>query len=301
MIMTMITRTLSRMTMHLLLGMTMRITNTVRQNWRRPVLDDFLVRAGLAGVGLALATGPLGSFVVWRRMAYFGDATAHAAILGVALALATDLPVVAGTLIVALAMAVTVSTLAARGWAMDTTLGVLAHGALATGLVAVSFLPEVRADLSSWLFGDILAVSRADLAFIWGGAAAVIGLLIWRWQGLLTATLNEELAQAAGLRPDVERLVLTLALALTVAVAIKVVGALLIAAMLIIPAAAARGLSRTPEAMAMLAAGIGSMSALGGLGLSLWQDTPAGPSIIVVAVMIFALVAGAGGLRRVTG
>jgi zinc transport system permease protein len=293
MIMTMITRTL--------LGMTMRITNTVRQNWRRPVLDDFLVRAGLAGVGLALATGPLGSFVVWRRMAYFGDATAHAAILGVALALATDLPVVAGTLIVALAMAVTVSTLAARGWAMDTTLGVLAHGALATGLVAVSFLPEVRADLSSWLFGDILAVSRADLAFIWGGAAAVIGLLIWRWQGLLTATLNEELAQAAGLRPDVERLVLTLALALTVAVAIKVVGALLIAAMLIIPAAAARGLSRTPEAMAMLAAGIGSMSALGGLGLSLWQDTPAGPSIIVVAVMIFALVAGAGGLRRVTG
>ncbi len=264
------------------------------------VLDDFLVRAAFAGVGLALATGPLGSFVVWRRMAYFGDATAHAAILGVALALATSLPVVLGTLIVALAMAVTVSTLAARGWAMDTTLGVLAHGALAIGLVAVSFLPEARADLSSWLFGDILAVSRMDLVFIWGGAATVIGLLVWRWQGLLTATMNEELAHAAGLRPDRERLVLTLALALTVAVAIKVVGALLIAAMLIIPAAAARGLARTPEGMAIMAAAIGAASALGGLALSLWEDTPAGPSIIVFAVAIFAGVALFGGLRRVS-
>jgi zinc transport system permease protein len=277
-------------------------TTTMTTTIRSPrVLDDFLVRAALAGVGLALATGPLGSFVVWRRMAYFGDATAHAAILGVALALATSLPVVLGTLIVALAMAVTVSTLAARGWAMDTTLGVLAHGALAIGLVAVSFLPEVRADLSSWLFGDILAVSRMDLAFIWGGAAAVIGLLVWRWQGLLTATLNDELAHAAGLRPDLERLILTLALALTVAVAIKVVGALLIAAMLIIPAAAARGLARTPEVMAIMAAAIGAASALGGLGLSLWEDTPAGPSIIVVAVGIFAAVAVFGGLRRVSG
>ncbi len=265
------------------------------------MFDDFLVRAALAGVGLALAAGPLGSFVVWRRMAYFGDATAHAAILGVALALATDLPVALGTLVVALAMAVTVSTLEARGWAMDTTLGVLAHGALAVGLFAVSFLPEVRSDLSAWLFGDILAVSRQDLMFIWGGAVLVIALLLWRWQGLLTATLNEELAFAAGLRPDRERLILTLALALTVAVAIKVVGALLIAAMLIIPAAAARGLTRTPEAMALAAAGIGCASALGGLALSLWQDTPAGPSIIVFAVGIFAVVAVFGNLRRVSG
>ena len=111
------------------------------------MLDDFLIRAVMAGVGLSLATGPLGSFVVWRRMAYFGDATSHAAILGVALALATDLPVTFGTLVVALAMAVTVATLAARGWAMDTTLGVLAHSALAFGLVAVSFVPGARSDL----------------------------------------------------------------------------------------------------------------------------------------------------------
>ncbi|WP_434621892.1 iron chelate uptake ABC transporter family permease subunit [Tabrizicola sp. M-4] len=252
------------------------------------MLDDFLIRAALAGVGLSLATGPLGSFVVWRRMAYFGDATSHAAILGVALALAADLPVTFGTLVVALAMAFTVATLAARGWAMDTTLGVLAHSALAFGLVAVSFVPGARTDLSAWLFGDILAVTRGDLLLVWVGAALVLGLLVWRWQALLTATVNEDLAHASGLNPARERLVLTLALAVVVAVAIKVVGALLIAAMLIIPAAAARGLARTPEAMAVMAAVIGAASSVAGLQLSLWQDTPAGPSIIAAAAVLFA-------------
>jgi zinc transport system permease protein len=262
------------------------------------MLDDFVIRAGLAGVGVALAAGPLGSFVVWRRMAYFGDATSHAAILGVALALATDLPIGLGTLAVALAMAVTVATLAARGWAMDTTLGVLAHSALAFGLVAVSFLPGVRVDLGSYLFGDILAVSRADLWFIWGGAGLVLGLLMWRWSALLTSTLSEDLAQASGLHPNRERLILTLALALTVAVALKVVGALLIAAMLIIPAAAARGIARSPEAMAAFAALIGAAATLGGLAMSLQWDTPAGPSIVAVAAVIFVVSVALGQMRR---
>jgi zinc transport system permease protein len=261
------------------------------------MLDDFLVRAALAGVGLALATGPLGAFVVWRRMAYFGDATAHAAILGVALALAGDLPITFGTLVVALAMALAVAGLAARGWALDTTLGVLAHSALAFGLVAISFFPAVRNDLSAYLFGDILAVSRGDLGLIWGGAALVLGLIAWRWQALLTTTLNEDLAHASGLNPGRERLVLVLALALTVALALKIVGALLIAAMLIVPAAAARGLARSPEAMALGAIAIGAASALAGLQLSLWQDTPAGPSIIVAAAAFFAVSAALGRLR----
>jgi zinc transport system permease protein len=213
--------------------------------------------------------------------------------------LAADLPVTFGTLVVALAMALTVSVLAARGWAMDTTLGVLAHSALAFGLVAVSFVPGARTDLSAYLFGDILAVSRADLGFIWGGAAVVVALLAWRWQALLTATLNEDLAHASGLHPARERLVLTLALAVVVAVAIKVVGALLIAALLIIPAAAARGLARTPEAMALIATLIGAASSVLGLQLSLWQDTPAGPSIIAAAAVLFTLAAIFGRVGRV--
>tara|TARA_R110002124_G_scaffold103586_3_gene252715 strand:+ start:305 stop:1102 length:798 start_codon:yes stop_codon:yes gene_type:complete len=264
------------------------------------MLDDFMMRATLAGIGVAFAAAPLGCFVVWRRMAYFGDATAHAAILGIALSLALSISVFAGAMVVALIMALTVNLLTGRGYAMDTLLGVLAHSALAFGLVAVSFLSGIRIDLMAYLFGDILAVSRTDLTVIWGGAALVVALISWRWSALLTATLNEDLAYASGIDPRREQLVLTLALAITVAVAIKVVGVLLIAALLIIPAAAARPLSRTPESMALVAAGIGSVSALVGLRAAYIFDTPAGPSIVCVAALIFAVLSIMGSLRAST-
>lgn len=251
------------------------------------MLDDFMVRAALAGIGVAFAAAPLGCFVVWRRMAYFGDATAHAAILGVALSLTFSMSIFIGTMTVALLMALTVSVLSGRGYAMDTLLGVMAHSALAIGLVAVSFISGVRIDLMAYLFGDILSVSRSDLMVIWGGAALVVGLISWRWSALLTATLNEDLAHASGIDPRREQLVLTLALAVTVAVAIKVVGVLLIAAMLIIPAAAARPLSRTPEGMAVIAGTIGMASAVLGLRSSYNFDTPTGPTIVCVAATAF--------------
>ncbi len=251
------------------------------------MLDDFLIRALLGACGVALAAGPLGCFVVWRRMAYFGDAVAHAAILGVALALAFSVSVTLGTLGVALAVALGVSALAARGHGVDAALGVVSHGALAVGLVAFSVAGGARVDLNAFLFGDILAVGRGDLAVIWGGAVLVLALVVWRWQGLLTATLNEDLAQSAGVDPRAERLVLTLALAVVVAVALKVVGALLIGAMLIIPAAAARGFARSPEAMAAAAVAIGVLASAGGLGASAAFDTPAGPSIVTAALGVY--------------
>lgn len=250
------------------------------------LLDDFLVRAVIAGVGVAVAAGPLGCFVVWRRMAYFGDATAHASLLGVTLALASGLPVTLGVAAAALAMALAVSTAAGRSYAVDTVLGVAAHAALAVGLVALSFLHGVRVDLMGYLFGDILAVSRGDLAVIWAGAAGIVTLLAWRWRPLLLSTLSADLAASAGIDPRRERLVLMLALALLVAVALKVVGALLVTAMLIVPAAAARATAGSPVAMAVGAAGVGAASAAAGLWGSWHFDTPAGPSIVVAAVVL---------------
>ena len=250
------------------------------------LFDSFLMRAAFAGIGVGLAAAPLGCFIVWRRMAFFGDATAHAAILGVALALASGLPIFAGVLLMALAMALFVGWRDARHSA-DTALGVAAHSALALGLVAVSFLDSVRIDIEAFLFGDILAVSRGDLAVIWTGAALVVALLIWRWNALLTASLNEDLATAAGIDARREQLFLTLALAIVVAVAIKVVGALLISALLIIPPAAARALAQTPERMAVASAFVGTVSALAGLGAAWVFDTPAGPSIVCAAAFVF--------------
>ncbi|HRO15252.1 MAG TPA: metal ABC transporter permease, partial [Paracoccus sp. (in: a-proteobacteria)] len=174
----------------------------------------------------------------------------------------------------------------------DAVLGVLAHSALALGLVAASLAPGGGRNLDSFLFGDILSVTRPDVGWIWLGAGAVAALLGWRWSRLVTSSVNEELAMAAGIDPARERLVLAVALAVVVALGIQVVGALLVSAMLIVPAAAARPVSATPERMAAVATLIGLVSVAGGLGASLWFDTPAGPSIVAVAALVFAALAG---------
>ncbi len=262
------------------------------------LLDDFMVRAFLAAIGTALACGALGCFVVWRRMAYFGDATAHAAILGVALALLFSVSVPLGVLIVALAMGLLVGALSGTSITPDSLLGVLSHSALALGLVAVSLMPDANINLDAYLFGDILVVSRADVALIWGGALVVGGLLAWRWQALLAEILSTDLAYASGLNPKRDRIMLTLLIAAVVAVSIKVVGALLITAMLIIPAAAARLIARGPEGMAAWATVIGVIAAIGGFYASREFRTPTGPSIICVAAAIFCVASAVGKLRR---
>ncbi len=252
------------------------------------MLSDFMIRATLAGLGVALAAGVLGVFIVWRRMAYFGDATAHAAILGVALALGLSLPVTGGVLAVALVAAILVHLLAGRQTAGDTILGVVAHGALAFGLVAMALVPGGRRDLDSFLFGDVLTVGAGDVGLIWAGALAIIAILLWRWTRLLTATVSPELAHASGVDPAREGLVLMLLVAGLVALAIKVTGALLVTALLIVPAAAARPFARSPEGMAVGAALLGALSVLAGLALAWMLDVPAGPAVVAVATVLFA-------------
>ncbi len=262
------------------------------------LLGDFMVRAALAGVGVALAAGPLGCLVVWRRMAYVGDTVAHAALLGVALALALEIGVIPGVLAVALLVALAVARGSGGRYAADTLLGVAAHGGLAVGLVVLSFVSGAQGDLSAWLFGDILAVGPWDLALIWAAAGLATAGLALGWTRLLNSTINEELAAAEGGDPESDRLLLTVALALLVAAALKVVGALLVGAMLILPAAAARPLVRTPEAMALTAAGLGAMAVLGGLRFAWMADTPAGPSIVVAALALFLVANAVGRMRR---
>lgn len=253
------------------------------------LLENFLFRAGIGGVAMALATGPLGCFVIWRRMAYFGDATAHATVLGVALALTFGAPIWVGALVIALIVALLVTRLARRGIGNDTALGVISHGTLALGLLAASLLPGPRLDLLSLLMGDILSIRVEDVYLLWGGALAVLGWLAWRWSALLTATLNPDLARASGIDPDLEELGFTIALALVVALSIKLVGVLLIAALLILPAAAARPLAQTPERMGVIAALLGCLSVLGGLWMAVELNLQTGPAIVTVAVGLFIL------------
>ncbi len=253
-------------------------------------MDDFIVRALAAGVGLAVVSGAMGCFLVWRRMAYFGATLAHAALLGIALGFLLDVNLNLGILVSCLATAGLLTALQVqRGLSTDTLLGILAHGTLAFGLVLISFMDTLRVDLMAYLFGDILAVTRGDLIWIWGGGALVLVALVLLWRPLLLATLHEDLAQVNGIPVPQLRLAFMLLISIAVAVAMKIVGLLLIISMLIIPAATARRFAAGPEIMAVLASLIGCLAVLGGLGASLRWDSPAGASIVAVASVLFLL------------
>jgi zinc transport system permease protein len=254
------------------------------------MLDDFFSRALIAGIGLALVAGPLGCFVVWRRMAYFGDTMAHSALLGVALALMASINLTLGVFAVAALVAGALILLQRQATlSTDALLGILSHSTLAVGLVLVGFLTTVRVDLMGFLFGDILSVSVTDIAIIYGGGAAILGVLLLGWRPLLAATVSPELAEAEGLRPEASRIVLMILMASVIAIAMKLVGVLLITSLLIIPAATARRLSNSPEMMAVVAAGLGVLAVVGGLHGSLTWDTASGPSIVVMALVVFVL------------
>ncbi|CUX16279.1 ABC transporter, membrane spanning protein (Zinc) [Agrobacterium fabrum str. J-07] len=265
----------------------MRPTAFGREN---AMFDDFFVRAMVAGIGVALTAGPLGCFVVWRRMAYFGDTMAHSALLGVALSLLLQLNLIVSVFLVASAVSILLIFLQRRqALSSDALLGILSHSALAIGLVIVAFMSWVRIDLVSFLFGDILAVTRSDIALIWGGGLVVIVSMVFLSRSLLASTVNTELAEAEGLNPERSKLIFTLLMALVIAIAMKVVGIMLITSLLIIPAATARRFSSTPEVMAVVASLIGAVAVVGGLFGSLTYDTPSGPSIVVAAVILFVI------------
>ncbi len=254
------------------------------------MLDDFFIRALLGGVGIALIAGPLGCNVVWRRLAYFGDTLAHASILGVVAAVVAEISVTLAVFVVAGLVALLLLFLQRRTVvSTDALLGLLAHGTLAFGLVALSLIGNRGVDMMALLFGDILAISKMDVVVIYVAAAVLSLVLLLIWRPMFASTVSAELAEAEGMRPRIIELVFMLLIAALVALALKLVGALLITALLLIPAASARRFSATPEVMALVSMIFGCLSVVGGLFASLFLDTPAGPSIVVSAGILFLL------------
>ena len=254
------------------------------------MLDDFFIRALIAGIGLAIITGPLGSFIVWRRMAYFGETMSHSALLGVALAILLNTSVLASVFAVGVAIAFSLIILQARqSISNDALLGILSHATLAIGLVIISFMTWVRVDLMGYLFGDILSVSKTDLIIIYLGGAAILAIMFMIWRSLLTATISPDLAYTVGLNPKKSNIIFTLLIAGVIAMAMKVIGIILVTSLLIMPAASARRFASTPEQMAFAASIIGILSVIGGLWSSLEFDTPSGPSIVVAAFVLFLI------------
>lgn len=255
--------------------------------WNEP----FLLRAFAAGIGVALVAAPLGCFVVWRRMAYFGDTLSHSALLGVALGVILGVNPMLGVLIAAMACGMVLLALQRFGeFASDTILGILAHSTLATGVVVLSFFERIRVDLFAYLFGDILAVLPADLVWIALGGVAVLLTLALIWRPLLATTVHPDLARVEGVPVLRVRVAFIMLLAIVVAVAMQIVGILLITSLLIIPPATARRLARSPVEMAVAAAAFAVIAVTGGLAASLIWDTPAGPSMVVASALLFVAV-----------
>lgn len=254
------------------------------------MLDDFFTRALVAGIGVAVVAGPLGCFVVWRRMAYFGATLSHSALLGVALGLLIGIDAMLGVAIQCfLVVPLLILLERTSPLSTDSQLGILAHGTLALGLVIFGFMTWVRVDLTSYLFGDILAVSTSDIAIIYGAGAVILAVLAWQWRALLAASVNAEIAAAEGLRPERAKIIFMFLVAAVIAIGMKVAGVLLILSFLIIPPAAARAWAATPEGMAVGAIVAGVVATVLGLNASRLWDTPSGPSIVVVALAIFVL------------
>lgn len=265
-------------------------------------MDDFLIRALVGGVVVAIVAAPFGVFVVWRRLSYFGDTLAHSALLGVALGFLLHINLNLAVMVVCLAVAILLFLFQRqRQLADDTILGILAHSSLSLGLVFLALFETVRVDLMAYLFGDILAVSRSDIVWIVLAGSIALLVLLRLWKPLLLITVHEDMARIDGVRVDLVKLMFVCLLAILVAVMMKIVGLVLVTALFIVPAAAARRVSRTPEAMALIAALIGAAAVITGLAGSYHWDTPAGPSIVLAAAVLFGLIYGLPLLQRAEG
>jgi len=254
------------------------------------MFDDFFVRALIAGIGVALITGPLGCFVVWRRLSYFGDTLSHSALLGVTIAYSFELNIALSVFIISSLIALILIQLQKKtNLPGDALLGLLAHSSLAVGLVVIGFLTFIRFDIMGLLFGDILAVTTNDLIIIWTGGILILFVLKLIWKPLFASTVNYELAEAEGLNPDRSKAIFTILMAAVIAISIKMVGLLLITGMLIIPAAMARNISDSPKKMVLYSIIGGLLSVILGLFTSLEFNTSSGPSIIMAALFLFIL------------
>lgn len=255
--------------------------------------EPFVWRALAGGLMVVLLAAPLGCFVVWQRMAYFGDALAHSALLGVAAGLIIGVNPNLSVLVWCAAMAVLLVIMQQRRrvggeLSIDTHLGIIAHAGLASGLVLLGFVNS-RFDLEAYLFGDILTVTAFDL---WRMLAIclLLGFVLFKlWKPMLLLTVSEDIARVEGVQVARLRLLFILMLAVVVATTIQIVGVLLTASLLIVPAAAARRLSTTPEQMVLISMVMGLLAVVAGVAISLVWDLQVGPVIVLVALLMFVL------------
>ena len=252
------------------------------------MFDDFMIRAVAAGIGFSTIAGPMGCFVIWRRLAFFGDTLAHASLCGVALSLFMEINPLLGVFFVCSSIGLLLTRLKSRhDLSSDTALAVISHGSLALGILSLSLFKGTRFDFNAYLFGDILSVTSQDVSIIFLSGVGILSTLIYIWPRLLSMTLAEDLAAVEGVAIYRINLIYITLLAIFVAFSFKIIGALLITALLILPASTAQSFAKSPEQMACLSSLIGIAMVLGGVCLSHLYDLPTTPAIVMVGMILF--------------
>lgn len=251
------------------------------------IFDDFIIRAILAGVIIACVTSAIGCFVVWRKMAYFGDSLAHSSLLGIALGFVLGISPNFGVIISCLIFAFILIFLQQKNiLATDTLLGILAHSALSFGMVVLSVM-DININIHSYLFGDILTILNKEILMIFLGSLLVLAILYYNWQSFVLMTISEDIARAEGINSFYLKILLTILMTIVVALSIRVFGILLITSMLIIPAASSRQFAKSPSSMALFSIFLGIIAVILGILFSVYLDSPSGPTIVATSVLIF--------------
>jgi zinc transport system permease protein len=255
-------------------------------------MDDFLIRAMIGAGLLGAAAGPIGCIVLWRRMAYLGESVAHLGLTGVAAGILLGVSPLIGVVVLAILAALVMARAgeSARGLIPSgTIIGIVGHVGLALGFVLLATMDTVRADLLGYLFGDVLALSTSEIIWIAAASAGLLVAIAVLWRPLIALSINRDIAIAEGTRHRLADTAFLVLVAILVALGLKIVGALLIVALILIPPAAARAFSRTPEAMAVLSAFLGAASAPLGIELAWMSNAPAGPSIVLAAAALLSV------------
>ena len=253
------------------------------------MLDGFIINALIAGICVSVIGGGLGCFVVWKKMAYFGDSLSHSSLLGIAIGISLGLNFTIGTFITCIIFASLLTYLQNKKiLSNDTLLGILAHAALSIGIISIS-ISNQYVNLDAYLFGDILTVTSAETYWFISAAIIVFITLYMIWDRLILMTIDENIAKSEGVNTTIIHSIFLIVLVVFVATCVKVVGILLITSMLIIPAAASRQLTNSPTNMAFGSAVIAIISVFIGIFSSIIFDIPTGPSIIAILTIIFIL------------
>lgn len=263
------------------------------QHLLEPFQYEFMQRAFLTAFLVGVLCSAMGTYVVIRKLAFIGDGIAHASFAGIVIAYLKGADYYIGAGIVAVLTALGIGFVHRRGRvALDTAIGVLFTGAFALGIFLMSRQRSYSIDLQSFLFGDILSVNHQDVLMIVALALFVAFITALLWRALLYTSFDPVVAQASGMNAQRIEYILLVLLALTIIISLQAVGIVLVAALLVTPAAAAYQLTTRFSRMMALSACIGALSGAGGLYLSYFLRSSSGATIVLLATVLFFIAIG---------